>query len=492
MASNDPLILSLDEGTTNAKAILVNRAGGVVARSSQPLSVAHPQAGYAEQDPMAIWQAMLAAIEGCLSQTSAPIAAIAISSQRESVLAWERSTGKPLSPLVSWQCRRSSGFCEALISDGHADLIRELSGLAADPMFSGGKMRWILDSLPDGQARAEEGEICLGTVDSWLLWQLTEGAVFATDASNAARTQLMSLGTVNWCPRLLDLFHIPLCALPEIRPSAGCFGETSTFGRLPPGVPVMSMVGDSHAALFGQGGFLPGHVKATLGTGSSLMTPLPQLTPSIPGLATTVAWQTVGTTYALEGNIVHTGAAVGWASRLLGAGEDLDGLTAEAALLPNNGGVYFVPALGGLGAPHWRPDARGLICGLTDASTRAHIMRATLEAIAFQIRDVFEAMQQACSIPLGELWVDGGATRNEWLMQFQADLLQRPVIRSLSPEVSALGAAHLAGFALGWWIDSAALADLDRPRQRYEPRQAISPEIYAQWKHALSRTLLQA
>lgn len=488
MASYDPLILALDEGTTNAKAILVDRAGRVVARSSQPLTVSHPQPGYAEQDPMAIWRAMLAAIEGCMAQTAAPLAAVAISNQRESVLAWERSTGNPISPLVSWQCRRSSKFCEQLTVQGQADVIRERSGLAVDPMFSAGKMRWILDNVPNAQSRAAAGELCLGTVDCWLLWRLTGGKVFATDASNAARTQLMDLRTLQWSSELLDMFGIPLVALPEILPSAGIFGETLEFGHLPAGLPIMSMIGDSHAALFGQGGFTPGLVKATLGTGSSLMTPMSQLISSKAGLATTVAWQTGTPTYALEGNIVHTGGAVHWAARLLGASEDLDALTNEAATLSNNGGVYFVPALGGLGAPHWRAEARGLITGLTEASTRAHVMRATLEAIAFQIRDVFEAMEQDSPEPLGELWVDGGATRNEWLMQFQADLLQRPVIRSLSPEVSALGAAHLAGHVLGWWKDSNALADLERPRQRYEPFNNQVPDLYEQWKEALRRT----
>lgn len=490
MASLDPLILALDEGTTNAKAILVDRSGKVVARSSQPLSVSHPRPGYAEQDPTGIWHAMLAAIEHCIAQTTAPLAAIAISNQRESVLAWDRKTGQPVSPLVSWQCRRSDDFCEQLARQGHAELIRSTSGLALDPMFSAGKMRWILDQLPDGQARAANGEVCLGTVDSWLLWQLTGGKVFATDASNAARTQLMDLRTCQWSAALTDVFNIPLAALPDIHPSAGLLGETAAHGSLPAGIAIMSMIGDSHAALFGQGGFTPGLVKATLGTGSSLMTPMARQVGSSAGLATTVAWQIEAPTYALEGNIVHTGGAVSWAARLLGAADDIDALAAEAAALPDNGGVYFVPALGGLGAPHWNSQARGLICGLTEASSRAHILRATLEAIAYQIRDVFDAMEQDSPDPLGELWVDGGATRNEWLIQFQADLLQRPVIRSLSPEVSAIGAAHLAGFALRWWPDEDALASLERPRQRYEPRRNAVPELYEHWQQALKRTVM--
>jgi len=487
----EPLILALDEGTTNAKAILVDRAGRVVARGSRPLTVQHPQAGYAEQDPLAIWQALQGAIGDCLAQTDAPLAAIAISNQRESALAWERGSGQLLGPLVSWQCKRSQPQCEALHAAGHGELIRERSGLALDPMFSAGKWRWLLDQIPDGTARAAAGEICLGTVDSWLLWQLSGSASFLIDAANAARTQLLDLRGGDWDPQLLSLFGIPRAALPEIRPSAGCFGETRAQGPLPGGLPILAMIGDSHAALFGQGGFVPGKVKATLGTGSSLMTPIAEPVVSAHGLATTLAWRLGDTpTFALEGNIVHTGAAVGWTARLLGGAEELEALAAEAAALPDNGGVYFVPALGGLGAPHWRAEARGLFCGLAEHCGRAHLMRAALEAIAYQIRDVFDAMQQDSPTPLEELWVDGGATRNEWLLQFQADLLQRPVICSLSPEVSALGAAHLAGHALGWWQDAAALADLERPRRRYEPRANAVPELYAGWRQALERTLL--
>ena len=490
MNEHSPLILAIDEGTSNAKAVLVNEHGQVIARGSRPLSISHPQPGYSEQDPLQIWHATLAAIDDCLAGLERPITALAISNQRESVVAWDRASGEPLSPCISWQCRRSLPLCTELHAQGHEATILAKTGLALDPMFSAGKFRWILDHLDNGHARAAAGDICLGTMDSWLLWQLSGGQVFATDGSNAARTQLFNLQTGAWDGQLLELFSIPAEALAPIQPSAGLFAHTVALGRLAAGIPVLSMIGDSHAALFGQGGFAPGLVKATLGTGSSLMTPMAGPIASRHGLSTTLAWHDgTAPTYAMEGNIVHTGAAVQWASRLV-AGESLDQLAEHAAQLPDNGGVYFVPALSGLGAPHWQAEARGLICGLTEGTSGAHILRAALESIGYQIRDVFDAMQADIGSPLKELWVDGGATRNRWLMQFLADLLQRPVIRSLSPEVSALGAAHLAGKALGIWASDAALQALERPRERFEPNPGSNLDgLYLEWKKALQRTL---
>ncbi|RMV98270.1 Glycerol kinase [Pseudomonas amygdali pv. tabaci] len=369
-------------------------------------------------------------------------------------------------------------------------MILSKTGLALDPMFSAGKMRWVLDHLDNGHARAAAGEICLGTIDSWLLWKLSAGQAFATDCSNAARTQLFNLHTRCWDPQLLELFSIPAAALATIQPSAGLFAHTVAVGGLDAGIPILSMIGDSHAALYGQGGFAPGLVKATLGTGSSLMTPMAGPIASSHGLSTTMAWHDgVASTYAMEGNIVHTGAAVQWAARLV-AGESIDALSEQATQLADNGGVYFVPALSGLGAPHWQADARGLICGLTEGASGAHIMRAALESIGYQIRDVFDAMQADIGTPLKELWVDGGATRNRWLMQFLADLLQRPVIRSLSPEVSALGAAHLAGKALGLWNNAADLQALERQRERFDPVPGRNLQgLYLEWKEALRRVV---
>ncbi|KPY86912.1 Glycerol kinase [Pseudomonas syringae pv. tagetis] len=485
-----PLILALDEGTSNAKAVLVNELGQVIARGSRPLCLSHSQPGYSEQDPLMIWESTLAAIEDCMIGLDRPLSALAISNQRESVVAWDRASGAPLSPCISWQCRRSLPLCNELHAQGHEAMILGKTGLALDPMFSAGKLRWILDHLDNGHARAAAGKICLGTIDSWLLWNLSGGGAFATDYSNAARTQLFNLHTGDWDPELLELFAIPVAALATIQPSAGFFAHTVANGSLAAGIPILSMIGDSHAALYGQGGFAPGLVKATLGTGSSLMTPMPGPVVSDHGLSTTLAWHDgTAATYAMEGNIVHTGAAVQWASRLM-PGESLDALSEKAAQLADNGGVYFVPALSGLGAPHWQADARGLICGLTEGAGGVHIMRAALESIAYQIRDVFDAMQADTGTPLKELWVDGGATRNRWLMQFLADLLQRPVIRSLSPEVSALGAAHLAGKALGIWRDDASLQGLERKRERFDPVAGLKLEgQYREWQKSLQRTV---
>ncbi|KPX08239.1 Glycerol kinase [Pseudomonas savastanoi] len=395
-----------------------------------------------------------------------------------------------MSPCISWQCRRSLPLCTELHAQGHEAMILSKTGLALDPMFSAGKMRWILDHLDNGHARAAAGEICLGTIDSWLLWKLSAGQAFATDCSNAARTQLFNLHTRCWDPQLLELFSIPAAALATIQPSAGLFAHTVAVGGLDAGIPILSMIGDSHAALYGQGGFAPGLVKATLGTGSSLMTPMVGPIASSHGLSTTMAWHDgVASTYAMEGNIVHTGAAVQWAARLV-AGESIDALSEKATQLADNGGVYFVPALSGLGAPHWQADALGLICGLTEGASGTHIMRAALESIGYQIRDVFDAMQADIGTPLKELWVDGGATRNRWLMQFLADLLQRPVIRSLSPEVSALGAAHLAGKALGLWNNAADLQALERQRERFDPVPGRNLQgLYLEWKEALRRVV---
>jgi glycerol kinase len=487
--SREPLILAIDEGTSNAKAVLVNSHGQVLARGARALQVMHPQPGFSEQDPLAIWHSVLHAIDECLEGIDQPLAALAISNQRESVVAWDRQTGEPLSPCISWQCRRSLVLCNQLREQGHEHYILDSTGLALDPMFSAGKMRWALEQIPNGQQRAAAGEICLGTVDSWLLYRLTAGQVFATDYSNAARTQLFNLRTQAWDGKLLELFGIPAAALAPIQPSAGLFGHTTAVPghNLPAGIPIMAMIGDSHGALYGQGGFAPGLVKATLGTGSSLMTPMPEPTASAHGLSTTLAWHDgAAPTFALEGNIVHTGAAVQWVTRLLG-GESTDSLAEQAAALADNGGVYFVPALSGLGAPHWKADARGMLCGLSEDTSRAHIVRAALESIGYQIRDVFQAMEHDLGQPLKELWVDGGATRNRWLMQFMADLLQRPVVRSLSPEVSALGAAHLAGRAMGQWSNYAALADLERPRERFEPGVPLEA-LYQQWQAAVGRT----
>ncbi len=487
------LILSIDQGTTNTKVVLVDHAGAIRARASRPLSIAFPQPGWVEQDARALWRSVTEAVDDCMAQAGqAEIVAVGVSNQRESVVVWDRRTGEPAGPCVVWQCRRTSPFCEELRRRGLDRLIRERSGLPVDPLFSGSKAAWLLENIPDGVARAAAGELCVGTVDSWLLWNLTQGAVHATDASNASRTQLLNLRRCEWDDELLSTFAIPRACLPEVRASSGIFGYTAGSGSLPAGIPVASLIGDSHAALFGHAAFTPGAVKATYGTGSSLMIPLDGPTDSAHGLSITIAWaESGGVRYALEGNITNTGGAVQWLADFL----SLPGGAAEAASLAASvsdaGGVYVVPAFAGLGAPHWDAGARGVVCGLTRGTTAAHVARATLDSIAYQVRDVFEVIRQDAALSAVSLFADGGASNNDRLMQFQADVLACPVIRSSSTDLSAIGAAWLAGLATGYWNSLEELDALPRQTQRFEPRMAASrrAELIRGWHDAIQRTV---
>jgi glycerol kinase len=493
MPKTDPKwILALDEGTTNVKAFLVDRSGGFTREVSRPLSIAYPQPGWVEQDSAEIWRVSLETAGQVLADVDpAEIAALALTNQRESVLAWERSTGMPLGPCLTWQCHRSAPFCAGLRQRGLAETIYQRTGLTVDPMFSASKARWLLEHIPDGFARAAQGEICLGTVDAWLLWNFSGGRVHACDVTNASRTQLFNLNTLGWDEELLAIFGIPRAALPEVCLSSHIFGVTAAQGGIPAGLPIAALIGDSHGALFGHAGFQPGSIKATYGTGSSLMTPTSTRVVSQKGLSSSIAWGHDRAVHCLEGNIYVTGAAVQWLSDLLGLNspEQVEALAAQAE---DNGGVYLVPALAGLGAPYWRGDARGLITGLTRGSTGAQLARATLESIAYQIRDVFEVMQAESGAPLQTLMADGGPTRNRALMQFQADLLGVPVLCSQASDVSALGAAYLAGLAVGWWADEAEVAALSRPHTRYDPRmpEAQRAALYSGWKIAVERALL--
>jgi glycerol kinase len=378
---------------------------------------------------------------------------------------------------------------------GFDALLRDRTGLGIDPLFSASKARWLLDHIPDGQRKAEQGDLCLGTVDSWVLWNLTGGAVHACDATNASRTQLLNLHRVEWDEELLSIFGIPRPALPEVRRSSGVFGESAAAGKLPPGVPVGSLIGDSHAAMFGHAAFSPGSVKATYGTGSSLMSVIDRPTASNAGLSATIAWwHGPAATYALEGNITMTGGAVQWIGEFLRLAEPARDAAALADEAPDSEGVYVVPAFAGLGAPHWNAEARGLITGLTRGTTAAHVARATVEAIAYQVRDVFEAIERDVPDGLPALMADGGASRNDSLMQFQADILGKPVIRSLSADLSAIGAAWLAGLSVGYWASPGELEALPREEDRFDPRMP-EPERRdrcAGWRAAVERTLLHA
>jgi len=487
-------ILAIDQGTTNTKVLLLDHTGAVRARASRPLAITYPKPGWVEQDARALWLSVTQAIDDCVSQADeAEIAAVGVSNQRESVVAWDRRTGDPAGPCVVWQCRRSAPFCEELHRRGLDRFIRERSGLPLDPMFSASKATWLLENIPDGRARAAAGDLRVGTVDSWLLWKLTGGAVHATDVSNASRTQLLDLTRREWDGELLKIFTIPEACLAEVRDSSSIFGSTSGCGKLAAGIPVASLIGDSHAALFGHAAFAPGAVKATYGTGSSLMTPLAARADSAHGLSATIAWAESGRVrYALEGNITNTGGAVHWLAEFLSLPGGVAEVAALATTVSGAGGVYLVPAFAGLGAPHWDANARGVICGLTRGATAAHAARAAVDSIAYQVRDVFEAMRQDAAISITPvLLADGGASGNNQLMQFQADILGCPVVRSSSADLSAIGAAWLAGLATGYWSSLEDIERLPRQTEHFEPRMSESQRtgLIGGWRDALRRAM---
>lgn len=494
------LIVALDEGTSNVKAVAIDASGKVVSKASRPLTVDTPRAGWVEQDGRVLLSASLTVLREVIQSVGENrVAALAISNQRETAMAWERATGQPIGPALTWQCSRSSAFCEQLRQEQQGELIRSVTGLPIAPLFSASKMRWLLENTPNGVERAVNGEICLGTIDAWLLWHFTGGKQFRCDTSNAARTQLLNLRTGQWDEGMLALFGLPRAALPDIYPSSGLFGSTSGLSDLPDGLPIMAMVGDSHAALYGHGLGKAGGVKATYGTGSSVMAPL--LTPdtSITQLATTVAWHDgERIVYGLEGNIPHTGDGVAWMAQATGLTDGKGQVLSRAlddlpASIDSTLGVYFVPALTGTGAPWWDDQARGVICGLSRGVTPAHLIRASLEAIAYQIADVITSMCQHPDFHLETLMVDGGPTQNRWLMQFQADLLGCPVARSSTPELSALGAGLLARRALEQ-LNDRQLAALLPEHDRWLPDDARHQQLqlsWQGWREAVQRTLWQ-
>ncbi|MEH3108425.1 MAG: FGGY family carbohydrate kinase [Sphingomonas fennica] len=446
-----PIILAIDQGTTNTKALLVDPAGAIVAQAARPMTLHHPREGWAEQSAETIWDSVAAVIaEVAATPPGSDIAAIAISNQRETIVLWEAASGRPVAPAISWQCRRSSDRCAALREAGHAGRIRALTGLDLDPLFPAGKLGWLLDTVDRGRARAAAGELRAGTIDSWLLWKLTGGAVHATDPGNAARTQLFDLGGLRWDGELAAFFGVPIAILPDVRASDSRFGETAAGAcALPAGVPVQAMMGDSHAALFAYGTAAPDHMKVTIGTGSSVMAPCPAALVSRHGLSRTIGWGRDGTVlYALEGNITVSGQAAAFMAGLLGL-EDVAALAALAESVPDSGGVTFVPALAGLGAPHWRDRARGLLSGLSLGTRPAHLARAAMDAIAFQIGDVVAAMEADLGRTAARLLVDGGASRNDRLLQRIADVTGRSLQRNPQPEASALGVARMAAGAIG-------------------------------------------
>ncbi|WP_263419207.1 FGGY family carbohydrate kinase [Terriglobus albidus] len=483
------LILAIDQGTTNTKALLVGNDGQPVFRASAPLTLVTPQPGMVEQDPEALWQSVLAVIRECIAHSGADrIKGIAISNQRETAVAWYRADARPAANAISWQCRRGEAICGQLAS--HRDIIRERTGLPLDPLVSASKWGWLLQQNPALRSQAEQGDLCLGNVDAWLIYKLTDGATYVTDHTNASRTALLNLQTLQWDGELLDLFGIPHTTMPQLACSSSLFGTVSAIPELVD-IPIISAIGDSHAAMVGHGSYTPGTIKATYGTGSSLMTLTPGLPAPTRSLARTIAWSHNGTAhFALEGNITMTGSAVQWVGEFLGLADPTRDAVALAERVSNAASVYFVPAMVGLGAPHWDSAARGTLTGLSHTSRREHMARAAVDAIAYQVADVFHAMRDAAGVELPTLHTDGGATRNGALMQFQADLLQVPVHRSSCEDLSALGAAWLGGLTLGWWHSVADLASLPQESVTFLPGTSLASH-YDGWKLAVQQARLK-
>ncbi|HEY7363563.1 MAG TPA: glycerol kinase GlpK [Methylomirabilota bacterium] len=487
-------VLALDQGTSGSTALVLDPEGQVLARGYAELPQYYPQPGWVEHDPKEIWTTIQQAARvalGTAGVAGAEVAAVGISNQRETTLLWERASGRPVHRAIVWQCRRTAEMCDRLRADGHEPRVREITGLVLDAYFSGTKLRWLLDQVPGARGRAERGELAFGTVDSWLLWKLTGGAVHATDVSNASRTLLLDLRTGDWDPHLLGVLGVPAAVLPAVQPSSGVFGESVELGWLPRGIPIAGIAGDQQAALFGQACYQPGTVKNTYGTGCFLLLNTGQ-TPvtSRHGLLTTIAWRIGGvTTYALEGSVFIAGAAVQWLRDGLGLIRSAAESEALARSVSETGGVYFVPAFVGLGAPYWDMYARGTIVGLTRGTTAAHLARATLEAIAYQSRDVLEAMVADAGIAPRRLKVDGGAAANDLLCQFQADMLDVPVLRPAVIETTGLGAAYLAGLGVGVWDSLQVLAERATIERTFVP--AMDPEQRAQryegWRRAVER-----
>ncbi|MBX2987265.1 MAG: glycerol kinase GlpK [Bdellovibrionaceae bacterium] len=478
--------MAIDQGTTSTRVCLITADGRLAAQQGEAFPQIYPRPGWVEHDPETIWSTTLKSIQAVMSgrPQGEKIAAIGITNQRETVVVWDAETGRPVMNAIVWQCRRTQDLCEKLKKAKKQNLIRGKTGLVLDPYFSATKIQWILKNVPGAAAKAKAGRLRAGTIDSFLLWRLTGGRVHATDVSNASRTMLMNIHRGEWDKDLLKLFGVPASMLPEIRPSSGEFGRTQGLGVLPDGIPITGIAGDQQAALFGQAAFNAGEAKCTFGTGSFLLmnTGLKPV-PSKAKLLTTIAWKLGDqkTVYALEGGAFVCGAAVQWLRDGLGLFEKSSDVEKLAASVPDTGGVEFVPALTGLGAPHWRAEARGVITGLTRGTTKAHLARATLEAMALQNAEILFAMQKDLKRKLGAIRVDGGAAANDLLMQMQADFLGADVLRPVNVETTAMGAAYLAGLGAGVWTD---LAEIRRV-------WALDREFRSRWGNKERRARLE-
>ena len=493
-----PLILAIDQGTTGSTSLVMDCSGKTLGRHTVEFAQHFPAPGWVEHEPEAIWQSVLDAVAGALRSASTDgksIAAVGVTNQRETTIVWERAGGKPVHRAIVWQDRRTADRCAELRAAGHEPLVRQRTGLVLDPYFSGTKIAWILDQAPGARARAEGGELGFGTVDSYLVYRLSAGAAHVTDVTNASRTLLMDLRTLEWDPELCALLRVPRPMLPTIVPSAGRVAATSGFAPLPDGVPICGMAGDQQAALFGQACFGVGDAKCTYGTGAFVLTNVGrEPIPSRFGLLTTVGWR-VGAevTYALEGSAFIAGAAVQWLRDGLGLIERAADVEALAGRVPSSDGVIFVPALAGLGAPYWDAEARGLVCGITRGTTAAHLARAALEAIAQQVTDLLEAMSEDLGRPLGKMRVDGGAAANNLLMQEQADLCGMTIERPVELESTARGAAMLAAVGAGLLPNPAAAAKMSPLERSFAPQgePGRRAQARAAWHHAVARARLR-
>jgi len=486
-------VLALDQGTTSSRAIVFDHAGRLQSIAQKEFRQIFPQPGWVEHDPNEIWSTQLGVAAEAITQaglSGRDIAAIGITNQRETTVVWDRRTGQPVYNAIVWQDRRTAGLCDELRAAGHEALFQRKTGLVLDAYLAGTKLRWILDNVPDARRRAEAGELAFGTIDSWLLWKLSDGALHVTDATNASRTLLFDITRQQWDDELQDLMRVPRAMLPEVRDSSDVYGDTDLLGA--GRIPIAGVAGDQHAALLGQACTQRGMVKNTYGTGCFMLmntgdTPIP----SRNRLLTTTAWGIAGQpSYALEGSVFIAGAVVQWLRDGLGIIRSASEVESLAASVPDNGGVYMVPAFVGLGAPHWDPYARGAIHGITRGTTAGHIARAALESIAYQVGDIITAMQGDSGLTLNELRVDGGATANDTLMQFQADLLGVPVLRPKVTETTALGAAYLAGLAVGYWDGLDEIAAQWQVERVFEPalsRDRVA-ELRAGWARAVERS----
>jgi glycerol kinase len=486
-------VLALDQGTTSSRAIVFDRDGRVVSVGQKEFAQIYPQSGWVEHDPLEIWRSQLDTAVEALTKanlSAADIAAVGITNQRETTLIWDRKTGEPIYNAIVWQDRRTSDICNE-IRKKHGELIRSKTGLEVDAYFSASKIKWLLDNLPGARERAENGELAFGTVDVWLVWNLTKGKLHITDPSNASRTMLYNLNTLEWDDALLDIFDVPRAILPRVRSSSEIYGEVEIDELI--GIKIAGIAGDQQAALFGQACFEAGSTKNTYGTGCFMLQNVGEKPlASENRLLSTVGWQIGGVTeYALEGSVFIGGAVIQWLRDSLGVIVQSTDVEALAASVSDNSGVYFVPAFAGLGTPHWDQDARGVIIGLTRGTGKAHIARAAVESIAFQTADLLTAMNSDSNADLEELRVDGGATRNDALLQFQADILQIPVVRSKTAETTALGAAYLAGLAVGFWKSKEELAEHWQADRKFIPEMstANAKALTDRWHEAVSRSL---